>query len=129
MKAKITSKTYYIAETEDGKKYSVDIRNPQIKHAFDNNLEIEGDIYREEKQDRYTSGEYARSYTITEKFVPKKEKITLGEETISGKYEMKFGKEFPYTMREINEEFNKEERKPRPRVQPQHITLPKKDDK
>ena len=129
MKAKITSKIYYIAETADGKKYSVDIRNPQVKHAFDNNLEIEGEVYREEKQDRYTNGEYARSYTVTEKFIPKKEKITLGEETIPGKYEMKFGKEFTNTMKEIHDEINQEEREPRPRIKSQHIALPKKDSK
>ena len=129
MKAKIVSKTYYIAETEDGKKYSADIRNPIIKNAFDNNLEIEGEIYREEKQDRYTSGEYARSYTIIEKFIPKKEKITLGGETIpepGNKYEIKFGKEFTKDMKEINEEIARE---PRPRIQPQHIPLPKNDKK
>jgi hypothetical protein len=125
MKAKITSKTYYIAETSDGKKYSVDIRNPQIKYAFDNSLEIEGEIFREERQDRYTSGEYSRSYTIIEKFIPKKEKITLGEELILGKYEMKLGKEFTNTMKEIREEM--EEEKSQPKVQPQHISLPKKE--
>jgi len=82
MKVRITSKTYYMAETEDGKKYSVDIRIPAVKKAFDNNEEIEGDIHREEKQDRYTNGEYARSYTVIEKFVPKKDftKISLTEE-------------------------------------------------
>lgn len=115
MKAKITSVTYYIAETTEGKKFSVDIRNPQIKHAFDNNLEIEGEIFREERQDRYTNGEYSRSYTIIEKFVPKKEKITLGEEpTISLK-------------REVKETVEEVQREPRPRIQPQHIPLPKKE--
>jgi hypothetical protein len=129
MKAKITSKTYYIAETSDGKKYSVDIRNPQIKHAFDNNLEIEGDIFREERQDRYTNGEYARSYTVIEKFIPKKEKITLGEETtILGKYDMKFGKGFTEDMEQIRKEIAEEE-KSKTKVQPQHIALPKKDSK
>jgi hypothetical protein len=107
MKAKITSKTYYIAETEDGKKYSVDIRNPQIKFAFDNNLEIEGEIYREEKQDRYTNGEYARSYTVVEKFVPKKDKITISDEKPK--------------IKDIVKEFSK--------TQPDHIPLPKKEDK
>lgn len=129
MKAKITSKTYYIAETEDGKKYSVDIRNPQIKFAFDNGIEIEGDIYREEKQDRYTNGEYARSYTVIEKFVPKKEKITIdGVEHPVGKYEQKFGKDFTTTMKEIKDEVIKEENT-KTKVQPQHISLPKKDSK
>ena len=128
MKVKITSKTYYIAETSDGKKYSVDIRNPQIKHAFDNGLEIEGEIFREEKQDRYTNGEYARSYTVTEKFIPKKQKITLGEETTNiGKYDMKFGPTFTKDMEEIYKEIREEELKPK--VQSQHISLPKKDNK
>lgn len=129
MKAKITSKTYYIAETEDGKKYSVDIRNPIIKNAFDNHIEIEGEIYREERQDRYTNGEYARSYTIIEKFIPKKEKITLGDETKHplSKYDLKFGKDFSETMKEIYNEI--EEEKVKPKVQPQHISLPKKDSK
>jgi hypothetical protein len=125
MKAKITSKTYYIAEMSDGKKYSVDIRNPQIKYAFDNNLEIEGEIFREERQDRYTNGEYSRSYTIIEKFIPKKEKITLGEEPILGKYDMKFGKGFTEDMEQIHKEIKEE--KSKPKVQPQHISLPKKE--
>lgn len=127
MKAKITSRTYYIAETPDGKKYSVDIRNPQIKQAFDNGLEIEGEIFREEKQDRYTSGEYSRSYTVVEKFIPKKEKITLGEERTLGKYDMKFGPDFTRTMEEIHKEIIEEESKPK--VHQPHISLPKKDNK
>ena len=127
MKVKIISKTYYIAETSDGKKYEVDIKNPQIKYAFDNGLEIEGEIFREEKQDRYTNGEYARSYSVTEKFIPKKQKITLGEETIMGKYDMKFGPTFTRDMEEIYKEIREEESKPK--VQHQHITLPKKDNK
>jgi hypothetical protein len=127
MKAKIISKTYYIAETEDGKKYSVDIRNPIIKNAFDNNTEIEGEIFREERQDRYTNGEYARSYTVVEKFIPKKEKISIsGIEHPTGKYEQKFGPEFTKTMEEIKNE-SKMEEESKPRVQPQHISLPKKE--
>jgi hypothetical protein len=77
MKVRITSKTYYVAETKDGKKYSVDINNPIIKNAYNNNQEIEGIIEGKEIQDRYTNGEYARSYSIIETFIPKKEKITL----------------------------------------------------
>ena len=107
MKVKIVSRTYYAAETEDGKRFDVDIRNSIIKHAFDNNLEIEGEIHREEKQDRYVNGEYARSYTVREKFIPKKEKITLTDEPM-GKYEMKFGKEFTKVMKEIYDESNDE---------------------
>jgi len=95
MKVRITSKTYYMAETEDGKKYSVDIRIPAVKKAFDNNEEIEGDIHREEKQDRYTNGEYARSYTVIEKFVPKKDftKISLTEEVKKERVQLNEGYE------------------------------------
>lgn len=125
MKARIISKTYYIAETQDGKKYSVDIKNPIIKNAFDNNIEIEGDIFREEKQDRYTNGEYARSYTIIEKFIPKKEKITLGEESkTSNKYEIKIRTDFTKNNEEIHGDLVE-----KPKVQTHHISLPKKDNK
>ena len=117
MKAKIISKTYYVAETEDGKRYSVDIRNPIIKNAFDNNIEIEGDIYREEKQDRYSNGEYARSYTIIERFIPKKEKIRISEDS----KEVKGFSGFKSNL-EPSEDIQKVE-KPKP----PHISLPKKD--
>ena len=136
MKAKIVSKVYYVAETEDGKRFDVDIRNSIIKNAFDNNLEVEGEIYREEKQDRYVGGEYARSYTIRERFVPKKEKITLSSEAPnpSSKYEMKFGKGFTKLMNEVYDDIQKEDKikeeiveKPkRPRL---HLTIPDKQPK
>lgn len=126
MKAKIKSITYYIAETENGKKYSVDIKNPLIKNALDTDIDIEGDIHREERQDRYSNGEYSRSYTIIEKFIPKRERITLTEEYHNhvDKYEMKFGKEFTKTMEEIREEIKIEEKS-----KPKHITLPKNKEK
>ena len=128
MKVKIVSKTFYVAETESGQKFDVDIKNPIIKHAFDNNLEIEGEIHREEKQDRYVNGEYARSYTVRERFIPKKEKITIsdGVQQPIGKYEQKFGPEFTKTMKEINDEVNKEEKPKRPRL---HLTIPEKESK
>jgi hypothetical protein len=119
MKAKIISKTYYMAETEDGRKYSVDINIPSVKKAFENNKEIEGEIHREEKQDRYTNGEYARSYTITEKFIPKKEKISLLDTSNVKSID----------LNSINEELNKEEVKhERIKKKPvlQYIGLPKK---
>ncbi len=117
MKAKIISKTYYVAETEDGKRYSVDIRNPIIKNAFDNNIEIEGDIHREEKQDRYSNGEYARSYTIIERFIPKKEKIRISEDS----KEVKGFSNFKSNV-EPSEDIKKVEKS-----KPKHISLPKKD--
>ena len=118
MKAKIISKTYYIAKTEDGKIYSVDINNPIIKNAFENNIEIEGDIHREEKQDRYTNGEYARSYTIIERFVPKKEKIRISDDS----KKMEDFSDFKSNV-EIVPEIKKPERS-----KPQHISLPKKNE-
>lgn len=73
MKAKIVSKTYYVAQTEDGNEYVVDIKNPLIKNAYNNGFEIEGIITQEEEQVRFKDGSYDRSYTIIEKFIPIKE--------------------------------------------------------
>ena len=121
MKAKIVSKIYYVAETEDGKKFDVDIRNSIIKHAFDNNLEIEGEIYREEKQDKYVNGEYARSYTVRERFVPKREKISLSKEPIIDPDKVIHID--PVMIREDHEYPTKPKR---PRL---HLTIPTKEDK
>lgn len=94
MKAKIRSKTYYVAEAEDGKLYDVDINNPLVKRAYDNGIEIEGVITYEEKQSKFSNGEFDRSYIIVEKFVPIKEKyikeetipvVEIGEEKIGNK--------------------------------------------
>lgn len=85
MKARIISKTYYVAEAEDGKTYSVDIKNSAIKNAFKNNLEINGDIITTEIQDKFGDN-YERSYTVRERFVPVIEKITLGNNSFDKNY-------------------------------------------
>ena len=121
MKAKIVSRVYYVAETEDGKKFDVDIRNSIIKHAFDNNLEIEGEIYREEKQDKYVNGEYARSYTVRERFVPKREKITISNEPVIDQSKVIIVD--PIMIKEGHE---KPEKPKRPRL---HLTIPTKEPK
>lgn len=72
MKAKIISKIIYMAETEDGNLYDVDIKNPLVKSAYDNNFEIDGVIHKE-----HTYSD--KSFKTNEKFIPLKEKIIVDE--------------------------------------------------
>ncbi|MFW6233349.1 MAG: hypothetical protein ACOC3Z_01665 [Nanoarchaeota archaeon] len=109
MKAKIISNTYYVAMAEDGRLYDVDITNPIIRNAYDNNIEIEGVITIEEGQNRFDNGDYDRSYKIVKKFIPFKEKYIKEDNTIP--------------VMEIKEDKIGDKIKNSKKV---HITLPKK---
>lgn len=71
MLAKIIKRSYYIALI-DGKEYPLYIDNEIATEFCETNQTIDGDIIVEEEQDKYDDGSFARSYTIIEKFVPKK---------------------------------------------------------
>jgi hypothetical protein len=74
MKVKIIKKEYYVAKTEDGKEYSVDIKDEKILNSYINDRYIDGDIIEDEIQDKFNDGTFARSYTIIQKFIPKNNK-------------------------------------------------------
>jgi hypothetical protein len=70
MKAKIIKKEYYVAITEDGKEYYVDITDNVVKDAYDNQKEIHGKIVEDTIVDIYDDGTTSRSYSVYEKFSP-----------------------------------------------------------